>query len=149
MVFAVKVAMERVVAYGHSNVKATHRTTFEITKESWLTPRGDCIIGVNASKSPREFNSELKDLLMKDSTLVIVVLLTENSYDYALGYGSSKLTLTDDTRSIFRKSNFTSPNTVAILMNKAAKDLRRDLIEDLKKGSRLDVIILALNPYIT
>ena len=141
--------MERIIAYGHPNVKATHRTTFEITKETWLTPRGDCIIGINASKSPKELNNELKELLTKDNTLVVVILLTKNSYDYALGRGSSKLTLTDNVRCIFRRSNYASPNTVAILMNKAAKDLRRDLIEDLKRGSRLEAIILALNPYIT
>lgn len=144
-----KFAVERIVAYGHSNIKASHRTTFEVTKESWLTPRGDCIVGVNASKAPKDFSGEVKDLLRKDSTLVIVVLLTENAYDYAVGYGSSKFTLSDSVKCVFRKSSFTSPNTVAIMMNKAAKDLNRKLVEDLKKGSRLDIVILALNPYIT
>ncbi len=149
MVLELKIALERIIAYGHPNIRATHRTTFEITKESWLTPRGDCIIGIRASKSPKEFSSEMKKLLRNDNTLVIVVLLTENSYDYVLGHGSSKLSLTDDTRSVFRKSGFTSPNTVAIMANKAAKDLNREIVNDLRNGSRLDVIILAINPYIT
>ncbi len=144
-----KIALERIKAKGHPNVKATHKTTFEITKENWLTPRGDCIIAIKASKSPREFNSELKNLLRRDDTITIVVLLTKNAYDYVIGKGSSKLTLSDKVRAVFRKSFYTSPNTVAINVNKAAKDLKRNLIDDLRKGFELDVIILAINPHVT
>ena len=35
-------------AYGHENVKATHKNTIEFTKEKELTPQGDCILGVNS-----------------------------------------------------------------------------------------------------
>jgi hypothetical protein len=36
---------------GHENIRSNHQKTIEITKESHLTPSGDCIIGVNASSS--------------------------------------------------------------------------------------------------
>ncbi|MGB9674949.1 MAG: DUF371 domain-containing protein, partial [Nanopusillaceae archaeon] len=34
---------------GHKLVKATHKSTLEITKDNFLTERGDCIIGINSS----------------------------------------------------------------------------------------------------
>ena len=36
---------------GHENIRSNHQKTIEITKESHLTPRGDCIVGVNAKYS--------------------------------------------------------------------------------------------------
>ena len=40
--------MEIVIARGHPNIRATHKTTLEVTKEKELSPRGDCIIGICA-----------------------------------------------------------------------------------------------------
>jgi uncharacterized protein len=42
--------MDKVIfrAYGHPNMRSAHRLTFEFTKDRDLTPRGDCIIGVNS-----------------------------------------------------------------------------------------------------
>jgi hypothetical protein len=39
---------EKIEAWGHPNVSANNRTTFEVTKEDHLTRRGDCIIAINA-----------------------------------------------------------------------------------------------------
>jgi len=30
--------------FGHENIRSNHKKTIEITKESHLTPRGDCIV---------------------------------------------------------------------------------------------------------
>jgi len=48
---------------GHENVKATHRSTLEITTEDFLTPRGDCIICVSADKSLRDLSDDFKEAL--------------------------------------------------------------------------------------
>ena len=49
----------RFTAYGHPNMRAAHKLTLEFTKDTELTPKGDCIIGVNA-----DFRlEELKKLL--------------------------------------------------------------------------------------
>ncbi|MEM2324735.1 MAG: DUF371 domain-containing protein, partial [Archaeoglobaceae archaeon] len=40
-----------ILAFGHSNITAKHRTTFEITKDQEISKRADCVIGVKASKS--------------------------------------------------------------------------------------------------
>ena len=45
---------------GHENIRSNHQKTIEITKESHLTPRGDCIVGVNAKYSCADLPEELK-----------------------------------------------------------------------------------------
>lgn len=50
-------------AYGHPNITAKHKTTFEFTKDSELTLAGDCIIGVKADfllSDIKKFISKLK-----------------------------------------------------------------------------------------
>ncbi len=120
---------------GHPNVRATHTTTFEITKEDYLTPRGDCIIGVSADKSLADFNDTFKKLAASDrSTLVIVIAVEGIGHDVIVARGSSNLTYSDKTKIIVRKSAYTSPNTAGIRASKAAADLNKNLINGLRKG---------------
>ena len=44
--------VETVAARGHEHVAATHASTFEVTTDDWLTPAGDCIVGVEADRAP-------------------------------------------------------------------------------------------------
>ena len=39
---------------GHPNIRAEHNRTIEFTKDSYLTERGDCIVGVSADFDPAE-----------------------------------------------------------------------------------------------
>jgi len=45
---------------GHGNIRSLHQKTIEITRDSDLTPRGDCIVGVNASSACRDLPDDLK-----------------------------------------------------------------------------------------
>ena len=49
--------IERIYAWGHENIMCTHRTTIEITRDKNMSKRGDCIIGVNASKACIDLSS--------------------------------------------------------------------------------------------
>lgn len=49
------------------------------------------------------------------------------------GYGHKKLNLKNKKDIVFRKSNFICNRTVLIKCSKAAKDLNRDLINEIKK----------------
>ena len=51
--------------FGHPLIKATHETTFEITKEEKISLKGDCIIGVKANKSCKDLNDQLKSSKIK------------------------------------------------------------------------------------
>ena len=47
--------------FGHENIRSNHKKTIEITKESHLTTRGDCIIGVRANSSCADLPDALKN----------------------------------------------------------------------------------------
>ena len=53
---------EYLTAYGHPNVTATHRTTFEITKEDELSLAGSCIIAVGADKGALDLSRRFCDV---------------------------------------------------------------------------------------
>lgn len=130
-------------ARGHVNVRATHRSTFEVTVEDYLTPRGDCIIGVSSELSPATLPGWLKEVIASDDSIVVVILCSGGICDSVIGRGSSKMTLSDDRRMVFRKSSYVGPETVMVNASKAAGDLRRDLVNKLASGEDLTVILLA------
>jgi len=119
-------------AKGHPNIKATHKTTLEITKEEYVTPRGDCIIAINATKAVKELDPVLKSIIRRNDAIIIVVLETDNLKDVVLAMGSQELLLSSDNKIIIRKSTYIEPATLGIRSNKAARDIDRRLIERLK-----------------
>ena len=76
-----------------------------------------------------------------DNKKIELFLETDNYSDNIVGYGSSKLTLNHPTDMVCRKSNFTCNRTLMINSNKAAKDLDKNLIDELKNGSKLKITI--------
>lgn len=128
------IAIDLVKAYGHVNVKATHKTTLEITKDDYLTPRGDCIIGIRTNKSASELSDQIKTMI-KNGSYVYVVLKVNDLYDIVHGYGDSKLLLENQNKIIIRKSNFISDATIMIKADKSAKDINRELISKLKNNN--------------
>jgi len=131
-------------ARGHPNVRATHRSTLEVTREDHLTPRGDCIIGVSSEVAPANFPEWLRDYL-RSSRPVVVVLCSGGVCDALVGWGDPRLQLTDDKRMVFRRSDYIGPETVVVKASKAARDLDRRLIENLKAGMELLVAIAPLH----
>ncbi|MCD6195192.1 MAG: DUF371 domain-containing protein [Thermoprotei archaeon] len=119
-------------AKGHPNIKATHKTTLEITKEEYVTPRGDCIIAINATKAVKDLDPVLKSIIRRNDAIIIVVLETDNLKDVVLAMGSQELLLSSDNKIIIRKSTYIEPATLGIRSNKAARDIDRRLIERLK-----------------
>ena len=124
--------VEEIRAYGHPNIRATHRSTLEITKEENLTPRGDCIIAIKANKGLYELSNEFKKIVRKDGSKIKLIIEVEGLKEEITGYGSSKLTLNHPTDIVCRKSSYTCSRTLMIKANKAAIDLNREIIKKLK-----------------
>lgn len=131
----------KILARGHENVSSKHKSTFEITKDSDLTPSGDCIVGVDMDKTMLDFPQEFKEKIADSNTKILVELKTENGCDEIVGYGHEDLTLTHPTDIVVRKSDFTCSRTLMIKADKAARDLDSDLICDLKNGKLMEVTI--------
>jgi hypothetical protein len=123
-------------AKGHPNVKSTHKTTLEITKEDYLTPTGDCIIGINADKSMADFSEEFREKI-RNSDKIIVEIIVGGLKEIIIGKGHKDLILNHPTDIVIRKSNFICPRTLMINADKSAKELNREIVERLKKGGDL------------
>ncbi|WP_202320475.1 DUF371 domain-containing protein [Archaeoglobus neptunius] len=125
--------MFEIFARGHENIRATHRTTFEITRDRNLSPRGDCIIAVNADSSVADIPDGLRDLLKRGLKFQIEISLPDYGlYEIVEGYGDERLLLTHPTDIVVRKSSYICPRTLLISANKAARDLNREIVELLK-----------------
>jgi len=114
---------------GHENIRSNHKKTIEITKESELTERGDCIIGVNASSSCFDLPESFKEKL-RDSKSKVQFSITVAEHEFIVeGRGHPDLTLSHKEDIVIRKSNFTSPRTLAVNCNKASDLLPREMVQ--------------------
>ena len=113
-------------AKGHPNIRATHKSTWQFTKEDHLTPRGDCIIGVAASHSALELSTEIKGWLQKGNWVAFELQVGELIFR-GKGQGNSDLQFTDSHDMVFRRSDFISERTVTINTDFAAIDLPEKL----------------------
>ncbi|MCD6139567.1 MAG: DUF371 domain-containing protein [Thermococcus sp.] len=130
---------ETIICYGHKNVKATHRSTLEITKEDYLTPRGDCIICVKANKGLKELSDEIKEAL-KSGKKVKIRITADDIVDELEAVGDERLTFENEISMVIRKSEYVDGRTLAIRANKAARDIKRELVEKLKNPEQMVVV---------
>ena len=126
---------------GHRNVSSLHKSTFEITRDAEIGPTADCIIGVDMDSTMLNFPQEFKDRIADSNTKIKVILDTENGHDEITGFGHEDLVLTHPTDIVCRTSDYTCSRTLMIGADKAARDLDKDLIEDLKNEKIMDVTI--------
>jgi hypothetical protein len=137
-------ATEIILGYGHENIQATHKTTFEVTKEVQLTRKGDCIIAISANKTMTDFSSDFKKNLRKENAKITVIIETEDIVEVVNALGSSRLILTHPTDIVVRKSNYICNRTLAIQADKAACDLSRKLVEKLENPKQKVKITLTV-----
>ena len=136
--------LEEIDAYGHENVLCTHTTTIEITKESHLTKKGNCILGICASKACFDLNSELKKNLQKNKKFRISIKV-DDLQDHFYGYGSKDLKLIDKKDIVFRKSDFICGRTILINCTKSSNELNRDLAKELTISGKKLIITFEMD----
>ena len=135
---------ETIFAYGHENIQATHKTTFEITKEAQLSKRGDCIVAVSANKAMANLSSEFKKNLRKENAKIVVLIEADGIAETVNAFGSPRLILMHSADMVVRKSSYICNRTLAIQANKAACDLSRKLVEKLKNPKQKVKITLTV-----
>lgn len=135
-----------ITAGGHPMLTAKHRTTFMVTKDGKVGPRGDCIIAVNADKSAAELPAGLKRLLMSGEP-ILIVLRVGKLVEEVHAWGHPSLTLDHPTDIVVRKSRFICGRTLAIGADKAAADLSRELVALLRNpATRFEMEIVRRSP---
>jgi hypothetical protein len=137
--------MESFVFYckGHPNIRATHKSTLEFTTDEDLSLRGDCIIGVNSSENLSNFPLEFKEKIRSTTTEIVVKIQVGQYTDLIKGYGNPKLELTDKEAIVVRRSDFVCSRTMMINSDKAANDIKEQIITRMKNpGSKMKVTVM-------
>jgi hypothetical protein len=117
---------------GHRNIIATHKTTFEFTKEQSLSKRGNCIVAVKSTKSGIDLPIDFKKIAKNQESKITIIIETDNLKEKIIAFGDPKLQFSHQTDLVVRKSNFICNRTLAIRADKSSADFSREIIEKLK-----------------
>jgi len=132
-------ATETITAHGHEHVQATHESTVEFTSDDWLTPAGDCILGIEADQVPADFDPAFVDAAQSaDAEITVTIEAGDHSQTIA-GRGHPELTFDDDRSMVARTSTYTDDRTVMIDADTAAADIDRGLVAALADGATATV----------
>jgi len=131
--------------FGHENIRSNHKKTIEITKESHLTTRGDCIIGVSANSSCADLPEKLKNKLRDSKTHVRFLIKVDDDEFVLEGMGHSDLTLTHDEDIVLRKSDFTCPRTISVKCDKASDLVPREMVSKLQNPKTKGLLIIVVD----
>lgn len=117
---------------GHENLRATHSKTLELTRESEISRRGTCIVGVGATYEPRQA-AGLR------GTLKVTLRLADAVEEFE-ATANPFMAVSDSL--VFRRSDRRTGNTFALRAEKTARDLDRGWIAMLTDpGTELEVTI--------
>jgi uncharacterized protein len=133
-------AVEEIEFVGHPMVSAMHERTMEVTKERHLTPQGDCIIGVGASKGTAQLSVSVKEALRSDGARVRLTLVTPAG-DFAFtARGSKDLSFQDPNDIVIRKSDYVCGRTLAIHASASARKIPRELVKSLRSAGATGIL---------
>ncbi len=139
-------AFETVQCRGHRNIRGTHPSTFEVTREADLTLQGDCIIGVGADKGAADLNPVFSRLLRDDRAILLTTLRTGTCEIQVLSRGAAGLTLSHPHDLVWRRSRYIDERTVGICSDLAAVQLPRSLIHRLRDKEDLTIEMAVVTP---
>jgi uncharacterized protein len=131
-------------AFGHVNIKATHRATLEFTKDKHLSRTGDCIIAISADKGLIDLSKGFKESLRQPNARLTITIEADGITEQITAHGSPNLLLTHDTDMVVRKSNHVDSRTLAVGADKAARDLSRELADKMRNPQQKAKITLTV-----
>ena len=134
--------VERISFRGHPMVRATHRTTFEVTTDEHLTPDGDCIIGVGADRGCAQLGEAMKEALRSDRGKVRLTLTVGVETFVAEARGDPGLDLSHPHDMVIRKSGFLSDRTLAVGASAAARDIPRSMVAGLRSSGAVGTLLV-------
>lgn len=132
---------EKIRCFGHYRVTARHPTTFEVTTEDHLTPRGDCIIGIDAESGASGLSPDFKELLCRDDAILSTLLTCDDLEVLVRSRGSRDFSLDHPRDLVWRRSSFVCGRTIGIGSDTAARDLPRELVDLLRQGMELEILM--------
>jgi hypothetical protein len=128
---------ELVHARGHENVSARHASTLELTGDNYLTPAGDCILGIEADRTPADFAPDFVEACRDADATVTLTLDAGDHTEIVTGRGHPDLEFDSERSLVCRTSDHIDDRTVMVGADKAAADLDRAFVEALAAGAEL------------
>jgi len=136
---------EEIHARGHEHVRGEHASTVEVTTDDWLTPAGDCIVGVEADTTPAEFDEAFIEACKSASARITAEFTVDTAdgtlTDSIVGRGDPELTFEGDRSLVGRTSDYVDDRTVFVGADGAAADLDRELVAALAQGASLTLTL--------
>jgi hypothetical protein len=132
---------EVIHARGHERVAATHGSTFEVTTDDWLTPAGDCIVGVEADRAPADFDDNFVAACRNPDAVITLAFSAGGRSESVVARGHPDLTFKSGRSAVVRTSTYVDDRTVAVGADAAATDLARDLVDCLAGGAALTLTL--------
>ncbi len=121
-------AEDSFMAWGHPNITSTHRTTIMVTKDEYLSKRGDCIVAVRAEKGLDDLPPALKEIIRNEEAEIIFTMETGDQILVVRGRGHPGLTLTSPSEMVIRKSSFICDRTLMIKADIASSDIPPEFV---------------------
>lgn len=135
---------DEVTFYGHPNVRSLHSKSIEITKDGYLTPKGDCIIGIKANKACTDLEESIKRGLKSSSAIVKIEVIVDDESFIIKGRGDERLTMLNPHDMVIRRTNFTCPRTMSVLCDKASSDMPRELVRLLQHQEQKGILRITI-----
>ncbi len=132
---------EVITARGHENVTAQHASTFEVTSDDYLTPAGDCILAIDADRTPSDFSKAFLTACQDSAATITVELEAGGHREEIQGTGHPEFTFTNERSMVWRTSEYVDDRTVGVKMEKSAGDIDRELVTALADGAALTVTL--------
>ncbi len=136
--------LDIITAKGHPLIQCTHTTTIELTKDTYLTKNGTCILGIEASKACYDLNPLLKKKITEEEKITVIIKAGD-IVDSFYGFGDKRLTFLDKKDIVFRKSDFVCDRTILIKCSKSSNELERNIIKNLTNSKERFSIIFKVN----
>lgn len=128
-------------AHGHEHVRATHGSTFEVTSDDFLTPAGDCILGIEADRAPADFDDEFVAACQGADVTITATLEVADASHTITGRGDPELAFTNDRSMVGRTSTYVDDRTIMCEADAAATDVPRAIVEALADGADLTMTL--------
>lgn len=139
-------AYEIVHCRGHHHIRGLHPSTFEVTAETTLTPKGDCIVGIGAEKGAVALHPVFRQTLKREGAILFTKLSYGTSTIVVKSRGSPHLLLTHPTDIVWRKGGYIDNRTIGLWSDYVAATLPRALISHMRQGGWLTVEMTAVTP---
>ncbi len=128
-------------AAGHEHVTAEHASTLEVTSDDFLTPAGDCILGIEADTVPADLDDAFVTACQSADATVTATLEADGHRVVVEGSGHPDLSFENERSHVLRTSDYVDDRTVMVGADAAAGDIDRDLVAALADGADLTLTL--------